>query len=174
MSIPSQYANNSPAIDSGNLSSLQLAAKYYIAEGSETPFFINHQWLEAFKTFSSSGVVTPADLNVSQEYLSIVVKEGYKVFGIRLAQNCGPNENPRYELVYLGTSSELTPRSWVFGNVVIRGGSVSTGGGGPWGTGGLYSQDPTPTNSVDRQPDIVSNLDVTYGANISTATDGVA
>jgi hypothetical protein len=56
---------------------------------------------------------------------------------------------------------------------LVRGGSAANGAGGPWGTGGLTSQDPTPNNGVDRQPDIVTNLDATYGTNVSTSTSGI-
>ena len=51
---------------------------------------------------------------------------------------------------------------------------VAQGAGGPWGTGGLTSQDPTPNNGADRQPDIVTNVNVAYGTSTTiTVNNGI-
>lgn len=173
MAIPSQYQNNTPAIDNGNLSPLQIAAAYYMDQGQQIPFFINHEFLRQLTVFASSGVVNPSQVPYVQSGLAVVVKND-DVYVQRLAENCGPNEFARYELVYIGKKYDILPDSWTFGGTLVRGGSAATGGGGPWGTGGLTSPDPTPNNGVDRQPDIVSNTSAVYGATASTATTGIA
>lgn len=168
--VPSQYQNNTPVKENANLSPLQPAIAYYMDQGGQTPFFPNHDFLRELKTFADSGIITPAQLKV--DGIAVIAEED-AIYVVRSAPDCGADIN-RYEKVYLGTRQTLLPSSWSFTGVTVRGGSVANGAGGPWGTGGLSSQDPTPNNSVNRQPDIVSNLDATYGANVSTATNGIA
>jgi len=169
MAIPSQYLNNSPQISIANLSPLQLAAAYYMDQGQQIPFFINQEFLRQMTTFASSGVVTPPT-----EYPGIaVVLRDDNVYVQRLAANCGPEQIDRYEYVYVGTKQELYPESWEFDGTLVRGGSAASGGGGPWGTGGLTSPDTAPNNGVDRQTDIVTNIGATYGATVSTSTLGI-
>lgn len=170
-SIPPQYQTTSPTIQNANLSPLQLAASYYMAQGQQTPFFVNHDWLRALSAYADSGLITPASVGVP-EGLSVVAEED-SIYVIRKAPDCGPEEN-RYEKVYVGTRNQVAPGSWSFNGMVIRGGSAANGAGGPWGTGGLSSQDPTPGNSVDRQPNIVGNIITQYSANVSTASDNIA
>lgn len=172
MATPFQYQNNNPAIDNGNLSPLQLAAAYYMDQGQQIPFFINHDFLRAMTVFVSSGVVTPSSVPYIQSALSVVVK-GDEVYVQRVGENCGPTDFPRYELVYVGKKQDLFPDAWTFDGAVVRGGSAATGAGGQWGTGGLTSPDPAPNNGADRQPDLVTNVDATYGATVTTATPGL-
>jgi len=171
MAIPTQYSNNNPRIAIANLSPLQLAAAYYMDQGQQIPFFINQEFLRQMTTFASSGIVTPAMLNVTDGIA--VVLRGNDVYVQRRAPDCGPEEIDRYEYVYAGTKQDLAPDSWEFDGILIRGGSAANGAGGPWGTGGLTSQDPTPNNGVDRQPDIVTNVTATYGTTVSASTLGI-
>lgn len=170
--IPSQYQNNTPNKQDANLSPLQLAAAYFMDQGQQTPFFINHDFLKELKTFADSGIVTPDKVGIPAA-LSVIVEDD-KVYVIRAASDCGPDGTNRYEKVLVGPKSTVLVNSWQFGSSTIRGGSAANGGGGPWGTGGLTSQDPTPNNSVNREPDIVSNVYTTYGVTASTGTNGVA
>lgn len=168
--IPVQYRNNIPTADTANLSPLQLAAAYYMDQGKQTPFFVNHDFLKEFTTFIDSGIVTPDKVKVPG--LSVISIEE-AIYVIRSAQDCGA-DTERFEKVFVGNRTEVVPNTWGFNGVTVRGGSAANGAGGPWGTGGLNSQDPTPNNSVNRQPDIISNLFTAYGANVSTSTDGIA
>jgi len=154
MAIPRQYLNNSPQITIANLSPLQLAAAYYMDQGQQIPFFVNQEFLRQMTTFASSGLITPEMVSVPG--IAVVLK-GDDVYVQRRAADCGPDETDRYEYVYAGTKQDLLPN----------------GAGGPWGTGGLTSQDPTPNNGVDRQPDIVTNVTATYGTNVSASTSGI-
>jgi hypothetical protein len=79
---------------------------------------------------------------------------------IRRAENCGPLEIERYEQITIGNRADLLPNAWTFGESTVRGGSLSAGGGGPWGSGGLSSAFPGPCNAVDRPPAIVGSYDV--------------
>lgn len=170
MAIPRQYLNNSPQIAIANLSPLQLAVAYYMDQGQQIPFFINQDFLRQMTTFASSGIITPEMISVPG--ISVVL-QGNDVYVQRRAADCGPDETDRYEYVYAGTKQDLLPNSWSFDGILVRGGSAANGAGGPWGTGGLTSQDPTPNNGVDRQPDIVTNVDAAYGTNVSTSTSGI-
>lgn len=170
--LPDQYQNNTPTKETANMSPLQLAAAYYMDQGQQTPFFINHDFLREMTTFLDTGIITPASVGVPAG-LSVVVEDN-NVYVIRQAENCGPIETDRFEKTLVGPISTVNPDAWTFGAITVRGGSAANGAGGPWATGGLTSQDPTPNNSVNRAPDIVTNVTATYGATSSTATDGIA
>jgi hypothetical protein len=171
-STPIQYQNNLPTKKDANLSPLQLAAAYYMDQGQQTPFFINHEFLKELKTFMDSGIITPPAVGVPGG-ISVVV-ENNQVYVIRRASDCGPEETDRYEKVSVGPIGTVAPSTWTFNAITVRGGSAANGAGGPWGTGGLTSQDPTPENSVNREPNIVTNVYATYGATSTTATNGIA
>jgi hypothetical protein len=172
--IPTQFAGTTPNIDKGNLSPLQLAAAYYMNQGIDIPFFVNAAFLEQFKIFCTSGQVTPANISAPSGAISVISK-GDAIYIQRQAPDCGPDEIDRYEEIYIGQRNDIAPNSWSFNGTLVRGGSVAQGAGGPWGTGGLTSQDPTPNNGVDRQPDIVTNVNVAYGVTSSTTVNnGIA
>ena len=168
--IPNQFAGTTPNIDKGNLSPLQLAAAYYLNQGIDIPFFINAAFVEQFKIFCTSGQVTPANIAAPAGSIS-VISRGNDIYVQKTAPDCGPDEIDRYEEIYIGTRNSVAPDSWSFDGTLVRGGSVAQGAGGPWGTGGLTSQDPTPNNGEDRDPDIVSNVFVTYGVSATTTVN---
>ena len=168
--IPTQFAGSTPAIETGNLSPLQLAAAYYLNQGIDIPFFVNAAFLEQFKIFCNSGQVTPANIAAPAGSIS-VVSRGDNIYVQRTAPDCGPDEIDRYEEIYVGTRNSVVPGSWSFDGTLVRGGSVAQGAGGPWGTGGLTSQDPTPNNGEDREPDIVSNVFSTYSTSTTTTVN---
>lgn len=172
--IPSQFAGTQPAIESGNLSPLQLAAAYYLNQGIDIPFFVNAAFVEQFKIFCTSGQVTPANIAAPAGAIS-VVSRGDNIYVQKPAVDCGPDDTDRYEELYIGPRNSVAPDSWSFDGTLVRGGSVAEGAGGPWGTGGLTSQDPTPNNGEDRDPDIVSNVFATYGtSNTITVNNGIS
>lgn len=160
--VPKQYLAGSPTQEIGNLSPLQLALAYYMDLGNQVPFAVNTEFINVLKVFSSSGVITPSDLNLENVGNVSVIADGPWVKIIRRAENCGPLEIERYDSVIVGSREELIPDAWTFDTTTIRGGSVSTGGGGPWGTGGLSSAFPGPCNAIDRPPPIITSYSV-YG-----------
>lgn len=164
--VPAQYqnylnTNNIP--QTGGLSPLQIAAVYYMNEGQQIPFFINQEFLQQVKIFASSGLVTPAEVNLPG---LAIVERNEQIFLQRIAQDCGPDEQPqRTEEVLLGSTASYQSKNWWYSGsaVVIRGGTAATGVGGPWGTGGLAGPSPVPQNAIQPTPPLVSNLDATYG-----------
>ena len=131
--LPTQYEAGAPTQDSGNLSPLQLALAYYMDIGQIAPFAVNFEFLNALKTFSNSGLIRPSDLNLQDTGGISVICDGPMVKVIRRAQNCGPLEIERYESIVVGTKADLVPGAWHFDSGIVRGGSLSTGGGWPWG-----------------------------------------
>lgn len=152
MSIPVQYQITKPSQELGNLSPLQLALAYYMNIGQQVPFAANLDFVGALKTFSDSGVVVPSDLGLDG---TAIIADGPFVKMIRKAENCGPLEIDRYDQITIGNRADLLPNAWTFGESTVRGGSLSAGAGGPWGTGGLASAFPGPCNAVDRPPNII-------------------
>lgn len=162
--VPNQYLAGSPTQDAGNLSPLQLALAYFMDLGQQVPFAVNTDFIYALKTFSNSGVVTPSDLNLENVGNVSVISDGPWVKIIRRAENCGPLEIERYDSVIVGSKADLLPKAWTFDAATVRGGSLSTGGGGPWGSGGLSSAFPGPCNAEERPPPIVSDYGSSYGS----------
>lgn len=162
--VPKQYLAGSPTQEIGNLSPLQLALAYYMDLGNQVPFAVNTEFVYALKTYSDSAVITPSDLNLENVGNISVIADGPWVKIIRRAENCGPLEIERYDSVIVGSRADLLPKAWTFNAATVRGGSLSAGGGGPWGTGGLSSAFPGPCNAIDRPPAIVTNYDSSYGS----------
>lgn len=162
--VPKQYLAGSPTQEIGNLSPLQLALAYYMDLGNQVPFAVNTEFVYALKTYSDSAVVTPSDLDLQNVGNISVIADGPWVKIIRRAENCGPLEIERYDSVIVGSREDLLPKAWTFDAATIRGGSLSAGGGGPWGTGGLSSAFPGPCNAIDRPPPIVTNYESDYGS----------
>lgn len=169
--VPTQYLAGSPTQETGNLSPLQLALAYFMDLGQVVPFSVNNEFIYALKTFSDSGVVTPSDLNLENVGNVSVIADGPWVKIIRRAENCGPLEIERYDSVTVGSRAELVPKAWTFDSTTIRGGSLSTGAGGPWGTGGLSGAFPGPCNAIDKPIPIVSSLDSYGGPGYEPAFD---
>ena len=153
MATPVQYEVKRPTLETGGLSPLQLALAYYMDLAQQVPFAVNTDFVTAIKTYSDSGVVLPSDLGLDG---TSIVADGPLVKMIRRAENCGPLEIERYEQITIGNRADLLPNAWDHGVGTIRGGSISAGAGGPWGTGGLTSAFPGPCNAVDRPPNIIN------------------
>lgn len=152
MAIPVQYEVKRPSLETGGLSPLQLALAYYMDLAQQVPFAVNTDFVAAIKTYSDSGVVLPSDLGLDG---TSIIADGPLVKMIRRAENCGPLEIERYEQITIGNRADLLPNAWEYGVGTVRGGSISAGGGGPWGTGGLTSAFPGPCNAVDRPPNLI-------------------
>lgn len=161
-----QYSGfqNLPQNQTGGLSPLQLAAAYYMIQGQQIPFFVNHDWLRALRVYCDSGIVDPKVVGGT----GAVVVEQNNVYTIETAADCGPDEKNRTELVYRGSIDTLPIDVWAPGVTdVIRGGSVANGAGGPWGTGGITGASPVPGNSVGQPDPVVSNVAAEYSINVS-------
>jgi hypothetical protein len=163
--IPKQYQGflTPPENAQGGLSPLQLAATYYMIEGQQVPFFINHQWLKALNVFCNSGILDPKQVNGQGP---VVVKGTINadVYTIENKPDCGPDEKNRTEEIYRGKIDSFNIPIWRSGpGEVIRGGSAANGTGGPWATGGIVGPSPDPLNSLDQPAPLVSNLSAAYG-----------
>ena len=169
-SIPNQYKGfqNLPDNLIGGLSPLQLAANYYMVQGQQVPFFINHDWLRALRVYCDSGILNPRQVGGTGP---VIVKDN-TVYTIERAPDCGPNDFDRTELVNRGSIDNISISVWKSGSdQVIRGGSAANGSGGPWGTGGITGPSPVPGNSVDQPTPVVSNVASAYAA--SSTNDSV-
>lgn len=165
-SIPKQYSGfqNLPENLLGGLSPLQLAAAYYMIQGQQVPFFINHDWLRALRVYCDSGILDPKVVGGTGP----VVVENDNIYTIERAPDCGPDEVERTELVYRLPVTELPVNVWQAGSVeVVRGGSAANGAGGPWGTGGITGASPVPGNSVGQPDPTISNIAAAYGITVS-------
>jgi len=164
MAIPSQYRNfqTPPVNELANLSPLQLALIYYMREGQEVPFFINHDWLRALTTFADSGIISPDQVGGSGPIVIDNTVNPPKVFTIEPKPDCGPDDTDRYEKV----ERSIPPIKYWVGEFldVVRGGSAADGAGGPWATGGLNGPDTSPGNGADLPPPIYSDAVTQYGA----------
>ena len=155
--VPTQYANLVPRTESGELSPIQLALANFLAAGfavNDSPMLVNKEFATEMQRFMDSGVVTPIKYdyqtgNGANNYrgsitgLSYVIQPDGYIYMLRKAEDCGPDEN-RTELVKLGPRT-LAEGTFAYWGSVISAGAYATGGGGPWGTGGITS--PYPRNS---------------------------
>lgn len=155
---PEVYVNFIPNINVGDLSPVQLALASSMAAGfaiNDSPMLVNKELIDEMIRFSDSALITPLAYDY-QSYtdspfapyvtgtitgVSYIYENG-ETYIIRRAQDCGPDEN-RTEKVKLPPSA-LAQGTFAYYGSVIRGGTFATGGGGPWGTGGITS--PYPRN----------------------------
>ena len=182
---PEVYENFVPAIQAGNLSPLQLALANILATGfpiNNSPILANRDFILEMIRFTDSALVTPITYDYqdfvgspfAQYYtgtitgLSYIYENGEKYL-IRRAQDCGPDEN-RTEKVKLPPSA-LAEGTFAYYGSVIRGGSFATGGGGPWGTGGINSPYPrnndSPGNPYTASSDAVTLSSYATTSNVS-------
>jgi hypothetical protein len=159
---PEVYVNFIPNINVGDLSPLQLALASALAAGfpnvNNSPILVNKELVDEMVRFTDSALITP----LAYDYQSFTdspfaplvqgtitglsyIYENGETYIIRRAQDCGPDEN-RQEKVKL-PPSVLAQGTFAYYGSVIRGGTYATGGGGPWGTGGITSPYPRNDNS---------------------------
>lgn len=171
--IPPQYLNNEYNREDANLSPLQLAAAYYMDTGQQIPFFINYDFLRELKVYADSGYITPADLGYPGPENISVVAQGQDIYILRQAADCGPDGINRTELVFVGNLTNIPiDNVWTFGGMTVRGGSLASGGGGPYGTGGVLNATGAPDNAL-----FTSNLVPTanvYNTTTNTTYNGIA
>jgi hypothetical protein len=123
---------------------------------------VNNEFVFEMSRYTDSGLISPIEFDVSNLPLppaiapgitgySYVIDGDDKVYLIRRAQDCGPDEN-RLEKVFLGDKNTIAEGTFAYYGSVVRGGSASVGGGGPWGTGGLETPWPGPGNAWNKLP----------------------
>lgn len=159
---PEVYQNFKPNINVGDLSPIQLALASAMASGfpdvNDSPILVNQELVNEMVRFADSALITPLaydyQLFTDSPFAPYVtgtitgvsyIYENGETYIIRRAQDCGPDEN-RSEKVKLPPSA-LAQGTFAYYGSVIRGGTYATGGGGPWGTGGIASPYPRNDNS---------------------------
>lgn len=157
MRVPSAYANVSPGIQTSGLTPLQIALVNTMTNApvnaSNSPILINKAFINTMNAFADSGVLSPTPYDSRASTLVDInslpglgyVTEGNDVYLYRRAEDCGEEEN-RVEKVLIGNlavlSQQLGKIIYAYYGGLIRGGSISSGAGGPYGTGGLLSPYP--------------------------------
>lgn len=157
MRVPSTYANVTPGIQTSGLTPLQIALCNTMTNApvnaSNSPILINKEFINTMNAFADSGVLSPTPYDSRASTLVDInslpgfsyVAEGNDVYLYRRAEDCGEQEN-RVEKVLIGNleaiSRQLGKIIYAYYGGLIRGGSISSGSGGPYGTGGLLSPYP--------------------------------
>jgi hypothetical protein len=185
MRVPSTYANVNPGIQTSGLTPLQIALVNTMTaapvNASNSPILINKAFINTMNAYADSGVLSPTpydsrtstlvDINSLPGYS--YVTEGDAVYLYRRAEDCGEQEN-RVEKILIGNlavlSQQLGKILYTYYGSLIRGGSVSSGAGGPYGTGGLLSPYPGSDGSTYNTDTTMSTFDDFQGnAAASTA-----
>lgn len=153
--IPDYYLGGTPESTQG-LSPLQLALANILRTGTETALFANPDFILEMQRFTNSIPLTPFDVSENYgemttwdgengQYLTAdkgtakilneiargitgirVIVIGDVIYVQRVAQDCGPNEEVRYELVQVGKKSEIAEGTFAVYGKVIYSGSVSS------------------------------------------------
>lgn len=153
--IPDYYLGGTPESTQG-LSPLQLALANILRTGTETALFANPDFILEMQRFTNSIPLTPFDVSENYgeittwdgengKYLTAdkgtakilndiargitgirVIVIGDVIYVQRVAQDCGPNEEVRYELVQVGKKSEIAQGTFAVYGKVIYSGSVSS------------------------------------------------
>lgn len=153
--IPDYYLGGTPESTQG-LSPLQLALANILRTGTETALFANPDFILEMQRFTNSIPLTPFNVSENYgeittwdgengTYLTAnkgtakilndiargitgirVIVIGDVIYVQRVAQDCGPNEEVRYELVQVGKKSEIAQGTFAVYGKVIYSGSVSS------------------------------------------------
>lgn len=182
MRVPSAYANVTPGIQSSGLTPLQIALVNTMTNApvnaSNSPILINTGFINTMNAYADSGVLSPTpydsrastqvDINSLPGYS--YVTEGNDVYLYRRAPDCGEEEN-RVEKILIGNLTALSQRIgkilYTYYGSLVRGGTVSSGAGGPYGTGGLLSPYPGSDGSPYNTDSTTSTYD-DFEGNVST------
>jgi hypothetical protein len=174
MRVSTTYANVTPGIQTSGLTPLQIALVNTMTgapvNASNSPILINKAFINTMNAYADSGVLSPTpydsrastkiDINSLPGYS--YVAEGNDVYLYRRAPDCGEEEN-RVEKVLIGNLAVLSQQIgkilYTYYGSLVRGGSVSSGAGGPYGTGGLLSPYPGSDGSAYNTDSTVSTFD---------------
>lgn len=148
--IPDYYLGGTPESTQG-LSPLQLALAEILRNGSETSLFVNQEFLTEMQRFCNSTPVVPLNVidnygetstwdwwngiaiqltpgarrileQITRLNATRIITIGDQIYLQRIAQDCGPNEAVRYELVEVGKRAEIAEGSFaIYGKVVYSG-----------------------------------------------------
>ena len=148
--IPEYYLGGTPQSTQG-LSPLQLALAEILRQGSDVSLFVNPDFLTEMQRFTDSKQVYPANVNEEYGYTGtwdgwnnteVQLTAGYprlnlpttgitgtnfivigdEIFVQRIAEDCGPNEELKYELVQVGKKAEIAEGTFaVYGKIVYKG-----------------------------------------------------
>lgn len=154
--IPEYYLGGTPQPNLG-LSPLQLALLDKIRNGTENPLFINSGFAREIWRFANSKIVQPINIDESYGYSGVwdwwngrneityggspkainqiatgITGRSYVIIGDiiyieRVAQDCGPDEDVRYELVQVGKRAEIAVGTYAVYGKTIYSGTVTEG-----------------------------------------------
>lgn len=138
MALPSIYSDTVPTQTVGGLSPLQLALANYMTTGTTPPFGVNQEFLFAINKFADSGLMSPTTIDtrtgepvfppILPDVVAIAyLTSGNKIYLLREAQDCGPDEKGRTELVYIGDVTELAEGTFVYYGNALPNGTAATG-----------------------------------------------
>lgn len=118
------------------LSPLQLAYANILFAGGDPSLFVNPEFLTEMKQFADSAQVEPVNVVTGSIGVPKVEKPiiasgitgnsfvviGDTVYVQRVAQDCGPDEELRYELVKIGNKFEVAEGTFaVYGKIIYGG-----------------------------------------------------
>ena len=156
--IPEYYLGGTPAPNAG-LSPLQLALIEKIRSGSENPLFINSGFAREIWRYANSKPLTPINIDETSGYSAVwdwwngrdeilyagaakVINQvatgitgrsyiiiGEEIYVERVAQDCGPDEEERFELVQVGKRAEIAEGTYAVYGKIIYSGTVAQAGG---------------------------------------------
>ena len=145
------YQINTPTIENGGLTPLQLALLNELTLGTTPPFGVNQEFLSTLQTFADPYLLSPSTIDpktgkpkvpdrfpdlVGIAYLSIGDSTN-SVYLLRNASDCGPVEVNRTEKIAIGTRANIAIGSFLhYGQGMVPGTLI--GGAGisePWGGG---------------------------------------
>lgn len=162
--IPDYYLDGTPGSTQG-LSPLQLALAEILRKGTDTSLFVNPEFLSEMQKFTNSTPLVPLnvlanygqtstwdwwngiDVQLTQGYAKLmdqivritatrIITIGDQIFVQRVAQDCGPDEAIRYELVEVAKRSEAAEGSFAIYGKTIYSGPVAaasdSGGSTSW------------------------------------------
>lgn len=127
---------SNPVIPPPGLSPLQLALAQYFLNGQQLPISINADFVKEMQRFCDTKPLTPLDYDAAtgqpkKPDISNLTGLSYKIIGDdiylqRVAQDCGPDEDIRYELVYVGKRFQVASGTYAyFGRNIYSGRSCN-------------------------------------------------
>lgn len=152
--IPDYYLGGTPESTQG-LSPLQLALANILRTGTETALFANPDFINEMRRFTDSVPVVPLNIienygggyennsigefapyyiqgsaklldQIARSIKAVrIITIGDTIYVQRVAQDCGPNDEVRYELVQVGKKAEIAEGTFAVYGKVIYSGSVS-------------------------------------------------
>lgn len=138
--IPNVYKGNIPAPVQPNLSPLQLALLNYLTTGNPPPLMPNEEFLTEMKTACDSDCLEASTTNaqtglpqtpsITPGYTGVgYVSLGDQVYLVKRAENCGPNEQERYDYVSMGDRTKVANGTFAYYGGPIENGTVARGSG---------------------------------------------